>query len=358
MAYTINFGQVESIVQDYYMPSIRDQYFLSNALYYRLASRKRIYSGGRSIVQPLSFAPEGGGGQWWSGVDKMDTRVRNVITSAQFFRKNFSLPVVLTRDEEDSVGGPTALMELVTAKLEIARPSAIDAIGVALFNDGADPKQIGGLQFALRNFTSGTITSHLYGGITNSPTNNAWWNHQVDGTGYIGGPVSQSVPGAGSFAQVAGYGPLGKMWSKIGRASGKRPTMILSNWGAYNDYHSALTVLERFTRPQQNTKLAEAGFENVMYKTAAWVIDERAPHGQTSTSAAADSTHAFENVYFVHEPACNLVIHSKRNMSWDNWREPIDQRVRVAYIDWSGEFVLSERRCNGVIQDVNVVSVS
>lgn len=348
--YNVNWGQVESLVQDEYMPTIADQVFFENAIYYRLRKRKKTYSGGRAIVQPLSFAIEGGGGQWWAGVDRMDTRVRNPITSAVFYRKNYSLPIVITRDEEDSVGGDTAIAKLVDAKMQIARPTAVDAIGSALFNDGTDPKQIGGLQHMIR---SAPGTSHTYGGITTSSTVNTWWQNQGDATSYVTGGA------ANTFAGIRGFGPIGRMWTRIGRAAGGRnkPTMILSNWGSYSDYHdsmagpggagtNAYSGGQRY--PQQDSDLAKAGFENVMYKTAPWVVDERAPH-----SAAH-----IESVFFVHEPSLYLVVHSKRDMSFDGWREPTDQKVRIAYIDWAGELCCSQRRCMGVLSAVDTTLTS
>jgi hypothetical protein len=343
--YIIDFGQVESNVQDYFMPGIRDQYFLSNAFYYRLQNRVKTYDGGRAIIQPLSFTAEGGGGQWWSGVDKMDTSVRNPITSAVFYRKNFTVPIVLTRDEEDSVNGPEVLYSLVNAKMQIARPTAVDSVGTALFNAGTDPKQVGGLQLVT---TTGTIT---YGNISTTTTSNTWWQPQGDATAYFTGTA-----GVTPFAASRGFGPIGKMWAKIGRASGKRPTLLVSNWGCYQDYHDSLAGVGGVTNFQSggqrfvgmDSNLARAGFENVYYKNAPWVVDERAPHSATN----------IETLWMLHEPAMNLVVHSKRNMSFDGWREPVDQKVRIAYIDWAGEVVCSERRAQGSISNVDTSATS
>ena len=350
--YQINWGQVESIVQDEFMPDIQDQVFFGNPIYYRLQKRKKIYYGGRAIVQALSFTQEGGGGQCGGGVDKMDTRVRNPITAAVFYRKNYSLPIIITRDEEDSVGGDTALTTLVKAKMDIGRITAIDAIGQAIFNDGTDPKQIGGLQHMIRIAPG---TSHTYGGITTSSTVNTWWQNQADnpGSNYVTGATGNT------FAGVRGFGPIGRMWARIGRAAGtkNKPTMILSNWGSYQDYHDSLagtgiggaaSMAGGQIYMQQDADLARAGFENVMYKTAPWVVDERAPHDANN----------LEQVFMVNEPSINLVIHGKRNMSFDGWKEPTDQRVRISYIDWSGEMVCSQRRCMGVINKVDTTLTS
>ncbi|MFN0131275.1 MAG: phage major capsid protein [Phycisphaerales bacterium] len=344
---SFDYGQVETIVQDYYLPMIRNQIFFENALYYRLRKRAKMYSGGRAIVQGLSFSVEGGGGQWWAGLDRMDIRPRNTISAAVFYRKNYSVALTVMRDEEDSVRGPEKIASLVESKMNILRPTAVDAIGTALFNDGTDPKVIGGLDLVCEDTPD---TSHTYGGITVSSTVNSWWRNQADTTAYITGANS-------TFAGPRGFGPIGRMWSKIRRASGKSPTIIVSNTGAQEDYHAALagpggagtaTMSGGQRYMQQDADLARAGFDNVMYKTAPWVVDERAPHSASN----------IEKVYFLHEPAINLCIHDARNMSFDGWYTPNDQRARTGYIDFSGELVCSERRCQGVLTNVDATLTS
>lgn len=352
---SIDLGQVESIVQDYYLPTVRDQYFFSNALYYNLKQKGRVkeYNGGRAIFQPLSFAPEGGGGQWWSGVDKMDTRVRNPLTGATFYRKNYSVPLVITRDEEDSVGTDGhKIIDLVDAKMNIAKPTAVDAVGTELFNDGTDARKIGGLMLVTGGLATvaGVNTSGTYGGIAWSSSSNSWWAPQQYAT--------LSTTGAAStFAGKRGFGPIGLMWSRIRRLSGKSPTMFISNTGAYQDYHDSLAgpggagsaVLSGGQRYiGSDASLAKAGFDNVMYKTAAWVCDERAPHTATG----------LECVFMLNEDTLNLVVHSARNMSMDQWYTPYDQRVKLTYIDWSGELVCSERRANGIITNIDAALTS
>lgn len=345
--YQIPWGQVETSVQDDIMPGWRDQILFANPAYYKLRDRLYRFKGGRAIVRGLSFSVEGGGGQWWSGTDKFDTTIRNPATAATFYRKNYSLPLAIDRDEEDAVRGPEMVGDLMAQKLGVARPTAVDAVGQAIFNDGSDPKQIGGLAHMIRTVPG---TSHTYGSITTSSTVNTWWQNQADATGYVTGAAS-------TFAGVRGFGPIGRMWVKIRRASGKPPTMILSNWGSFQDYHDSLagpggagTAIfsggQRYMR--QDDEMAKAGFENVMYKTAPWVGDERAPH-----SAAH-----LENVYFLHMPAIQMAVHVLRDMQFEDFRQAYDQHVRVSYINWSGELVCTERRCQGVISAVDATLTS
>jgi hypothetical protein len=352
--YVIPWGQVETSVQDDIMPGWRDQILFSNPAYYKMRERLYRFQGGRSIVRGLSFSVEGGGGKWWSGVDPFDTTVRNPATAAVFYRKNYSLPIAIDRDEEDAVRGPEMVAELVGQKLGIARPTAIDAVGQALFNDGTNPKEIGGLAHMVRP-TPGT--SHTYGNITTSSTVNTWWQNQADnpGTAYVTGGTSNT------FAAVRGFGPIGRMWIKVRRASGKDPTLILGNWGAFQDYHDSLAGTgsaagymmggQRYMR--QDDEMARAGFTNLMYRTAAWVADERAPH--VVTSAGVTET---EVLYFLHMPAIQLAVHAVRDMQFEAWRQAYDQHVRVAYINWSGELICTERRAQGVIANINVAATS
>ena len=85
-----------------------------------------------------------------------------------------------------------------------------------------------------------------------------------------------------------------------------------------------------------------------MYKKAAWVVDDYAPHDASNK----------EHLYFAFTDAMWLIIHQDRDMSWDNWREPTDQKIRVGYIDWSGEICITERRAFGVIADVDATLTS
>lgn len=342
MAYTINWDMVSSLARNKHVPKLKDQFFLSNALFYRWKSRVKSWTGGPSIVVPLSFSPEGGGGAWYAGVDKFDTTVRNPIKAAQYFPKNAQVTVAIDSDEELAATGPEAVLNLVEAKMKIAERTAVDLIGTNLYNAATNPKAITGLQFAIPETI--VSTSQTYGGITCggaavASDANGWWQPNADNTAYVSGS-------SGSFMQVVDN-PVSKMWGKIALRSGKQPSIILSNWGAWNDFHNSLSKNERYDRPQQNSELAKVGFRNLMYRSAPWVADERAPR----TSAGV------EKVYLIDEDSVSLWVHPQRNMSFENWRKPLDQDARVAYIFWRGEMCFDERRSSGVLGNVATSAV-
>jgi hypothetical protein len=355
-SYSFPWNQVNSLVQDFIVPNIRDQFFKSNAFYHRARNRVKKFSGGRAIVQPLAWKAEGGGGGWFSGTDVLDTTIRDPIQSAVWMAKNAYVPISISWEDEKLVQGPTMVKSLVETKGEIARHTAIDLIGTDLFNDGTDGKRLTGLQYALRDFTGGApgvLPAQTYGGIARQGRNdgggggtqtNNWWVHLGDNTAY-------DTAAAGNFDPLTPgkvHGVIGKMWAQIGIASGKQPTLMVSNWGAFTAYHNALSLNDRYMRPQQNSELAKAGYRSLMYNNAAWVVDERAPR----------SSAKIEKIYFINEDTVRLYIHSDADFAYEGFRKPHNQMARVAYILFRGELCVIEPRGNGVISSVDTSAVS
>lgn len=358
MAYSFPWNQVNALVQDYIVPNVRDQFFKSNAFYHRARGRVKRFAGGRAIVQPLAWKAEGNGGGWFSGSDVLDTTIRDPIQAAVWVAKNAYVPIAIDWEEEKQVQGPTMVRNLMETKGEIAKNTAIDLIGTDLFNDGSDAKRLTGLQYALKDFTGtapGVLPAQTYGGIARqgrydgsgggTQTNN-WWIHAGDNTAY-----TDASGGAGGFdpltpGQVQQV--LGKMWTQINIASGKTPSLIVSNWGSFGCYHNALSLNDRYMRPQQSSDKAMAGYSNLMYKQAVWVADERAPRSSAKV----------EKIYFINEDTVRLYIHQDADFAFEPFRKPHNQMARVAFILFRGELCVIEPRANGVLSSVDTSTTS
>lgn len=352
-SYTFPWNTVNTLVGDYVVKNIQDQWSKSNAFLYRAKDRQKTFSGGRSLQVPLVWKPEGGGGQWISGAEIIDTTVRDPVQMAVFTPKTAVVPIAVTWDDEKTCQGPNQVKDLVETKGEIAKTTAIDLIGTDLFNDGSDAKRMTGLAYSLADYTGGapgTLPSQTYGGITraglygSSTATNGFWIHQGDNTTYTDAAAGNFDPlTAGTVLKV-----IGKMWAMIRYASGKSPSLMLGNVGGFTCYHNALSLNDRYMRPQQDTKMAEAGYENLKYKQAVWVIDERAPR----TSGKV------EKLYFINEDTVRLYVHTDANFAFEPFRKPHNQLARVAYILWRGEMIVVEPRANGVISSINTSASS
>jgi hypothetical protein len=351
VAYTVDWDQTSTFVREKIIPKVKDQYFKSNALMYRLRPKAEVFTGGRNIVQPLSFAPEGGGGQWWSGSDRFDLRIRNPITAAQFWAKNYELPIVIDQDEEDTVDGPEKLMDLISVKTKIAQRTVMDALGGpnGIYNAGTNPKAITGLDYALPSGISARLfpAGYTYGGIPSTATAYTWWNPQCDATAY----ATAASGSTGSYLRATNWGVWDNMLAAQALASGKTCSMILCNWGVFNEGAGLIAQNTTWFRPQQRSDLAQAGINSFMYRNKDVVVDEQVPRATPTTTPV-------EKVYFIDEECCHLWVHAKRNFAFEGWRQLVDQAIRVAYIWFRGELTFDERRSSGSHSTVTTTATS
>jgi hypothetical protein len=181
-----------------------------------------------------------------------------------------------------------------------------------------------------------------YGGISRSSVLSTWWNHNVDGAAYVTG--ASSTFAGGNFLTI------NKMFAAIKLRSGKAPTLILSNVGSWADVHYNLVKNERYGRPQQQSDLFKAGFENFMFRNAAWVQDEKAPRGTAASR--------IESTFFLYEPACRFWVDSRADFAFEPFRKPHNQMTRTAYVLWRGEWIISEPRSCGHISNVDTSAVT
>jgi hypothetical protein len=339
------------MVQDFIIPQIKDQIFLSNALFMRMKARQKSFTGGRRIVVPLGWRTQGGL-KWFAGADVFAPTVRDPFQAAEFTPKNANVDLTIDWDEEMTASGPEKVMDLMEAKGEWARSTFFDGMGNEVYNDGTDSKALAGLQYALKEGAGGgdLAPTMTYGGISRSSTLNTWWNHQSINTAvYTTGTAGTFLTdGAAAPSTAINFGVPNKMFARIKLASGKSPTMILSNVGAWTDVHYQLVRNERYQRPQQNSDLFKAGFDNFMFRSAAWVQDEKAPRDGSK----------IEKVYFLYEPCVKLYVDSRADFAYEPFRKPHNQMVRTSYILWRGELIVSEPRANGVIGRVDTSAVS
>lgn len=349
MTSSFPWNQANVMVQDYIIPTIHDQIFLSNATFNRMKGRVKHFTGGRRIVVPLGWRTQGGI-KWFAGTDVFTPTVRDPFQAAEFTPKNANVDITIDWDEEMTASGPEKVMDLMEAKGEWARSTFFDGMGNDIYNDGTDPRAMAGLQYALKEGATGTTDppTMTYGGISRSATVNTWWNHISDNptTAYVTGASSTF---AGSASTGPNFNPVNRAFARVKLASGKAPTMILSNVGAWSEVHFNLVKNERYQRPQQQTDLFKAGFENFMFRSAVWVQDEKAPRTASTK---------IEKVYGLYEPSCRLWVDSRADFAFEPFRKPHNQMVRTAYILWRGEFIVSEPRANFVIANVDASGVS
>ena len=343
MATTTNWDQVTALNRNFHIPKLTDNVFFGNAFLTRCKSRIKKRELGKIIVAPLLVGLEGNGGDWYAGTDQHDTTIRNPITSATFFGKNAIVASAIDETEELEATTAEKVADLIEDKMQIMEETQRFLLCNALFNAGTNPKALTGLQLAIPATSAATyIAAQTYGGITCggsavSADTNGYWQPNVDtngGANYTTGP-------AGTFMQSTTGNPLASMFAKAFLRCGRKPNLIVSNIGSWTDYHNSLVKNERYDRALKNIKMAESGFDSLMYQGATWITDPLAPR----TSAATP----VETVYVLDTNTFDLYWDPRRKFYMTPWREPYNQSTRVSYLKNRLELIFRERRSSGAI---------
>lgn len=302
---------------------VADNVLKSNALLYFIKKNGnvKLINGGSQIVQELSFA-ENGNFSWYSGADLLSVGSSDVISAAFYPWRQAACAVTLTGLEELQNGGEQAVIDLMGERLKVAESTMANNLCGALYSDGtgAGGKQVAGLAAALL----AVPTSGVYGGIDRSTAAGSFWRNQA--TGSLG-------------AQTAGQTFLTNMTKLYlsQKRQGDQCDLILADNTLGSTFYGSLQPNQRFEDP----KLAEAGFENVKFMGAAFVVD-----GGIGGFAPANI------MWFLNTKHMMLKVHAKRNMKpiAPKSRESFNQDIMAQIIGWAGNLVFDNLFTQGYFQ--------
>ena len=302
---------------------IADNVTNNNALLSRLNQKGNIKtaSGGRDIMQELSFAESGNAG-WYSGYDLLPVGVSDVISGAIYDWKQAACPVVISGLEMLQNSGKESMIDLMESRLEVAEATMANLITAGLYSDGtgAGGKEIDGLAAAIPIDPTATP----YGGI-NGDTYTFWQN-----------AVKNSADATTLESD------WNELWSQLVRGQ-DRPDLIMVDSGAWNAYLSLLQGRQQFV----NTNTADNGFSSIKFMTADVVLDG----GLYFPSAVSGGTGAPTNTaYFLNSKYLKYRPHSQRNMVplSPNRRYSTNQDAETVILAWAGNLCVSGRAFQGI----------
>lgn len=324
---TIGFSVPDSVLSTTlanYRPTLEDNIFKANPLFYWLAGRyqreaglpealqgargqKKMLSGGSSIVIPLMYETNSTADSY-SAYGLLDTTPQEGITAAEYNWKQYSATVSISGKEEAQNSGPQQIINLLEGKIKQAEMSLAEVMNQHAFSTGTDSTtNLLGLQTIVA--TTGTV-----GNI--SRTGNSWWQSSVRTS-------------EGSFA-ANGLNAMRIMYNNVSKGS-IHPDFIITDQSDFERYEAALQPQERFT----DSRVADGGFQNLKFKGAVMFFDAYAPSGY---------------MYFLNSQYLNLVVHSRRDFVTTEFVKPENQDARIAQILWMGELTCSNAARQGVIQ--------
>lgn len=298
-----NFDAILSTTLNSYMPRLEDNVFTARALTYWLSDKKRISkkSGGAKIIEPLMYGQNTTAGSY-SGYDTISTTAQTGISAAEYPWRQYAATIAINGLEEAQNNGEAEIINLLEAKIMQTEETIAEQMDVMFFGDGTGNS--GKDYLGLNHFIATTPTTGTVGGIDRSDANNAWWRNYVEST----------TKALTTTDMATAYNTVSK--------GNDQPDFIITTQGLFEKYESLLSPQIRY----QDTKTADGGFQNLLYKTAPVMFDTNAPAG---------------TMYFLNSKYLKLVAHTDKWFSTTPFVKPNNQDARYAQILCYGNLTAS-----------------
>jgi hypothetical protein len=307
-----NFDALLSTTLANYRDKLTDNVFTARPLTYWLSDKGRIRteSGGTKIVEQLIYG-QNDTVKSYSGYETLALTPQEGITAAEYDWKQYGASIAISGIEEAKNNGEHAIIDLLEAKIMQAEESLREGFNQMFFSNGTgnSGKNWNGLGNIIeRGNTLGGIDSS----VVTAPgvVGNEFWNSYEENTA-----------GALTLLQMAtAYNSV-----SVGN---DHPDLILTTQTLFEKYESLLQPQLRYT----DTKTAEAGFQNLLFKGAPIMYDVHAPAG---------------TMFFINSKYLKLVGHSDKWFAQTDFVRPENQDARFALIMCYGNLVCSNRAKQG-----------
>ena len=306
MAANANFDALLSTTLANYRDKLTDNVFTARPLTYWLSDKGRIRteSGGTKIVEQLIYG-QNDTVKSYSGYETLSLTPQEGISAAEYDWKQYGASIAISGIEEAKNNGEHAIVNLLEAKIMQAEESMREGFNQMFFGDGTgnSGKNWNGLGNLIES-------GNTVGGIDSSAVGNEFWRSYEENTA-----------GALTLLQMAtAYNSV-----SVGN---DHPDLILTTQTLFEKYESLLQPQLRYT----DTKTAEAGFQNLLFKGAPIMYDVHAPAG---------------TMYFINSKYLKLVGHSDKWFAQTDFVRPENQDARFALIMCYGNLVCSNRKKQG-----------
>jgi hypothetical protein len=301
-----NFDALLSTTLANYRDQLTDNVFSDRVLTNHLMSngRIRMINGGTKIVEPLIYGQNTTVASY-AGYDPISLTAQTGITAAEYEWRQYAASIAISGIEEAKNNGEQEIINLLEAKIMQAEESMREGFNTMFFADGTgnSGKDWNGLGNIVES-------GNTVGGINSATAGNEYWRSYEDNNN---DPLT--------LAQMAtAYNTV-----SVGN---DHPDMVLTTRVLFEKYESLLQPQLRYT----DTKTADAGFQNLLFKAAPVVYDTAAPAG---------------TMFFINSKYLTLVGHSGKWFSQTQFVRPENLDARYALIMCYGNLTCRNRKKQG-----------
>ena len=314
MAGNSSFDEILTTTLNNYVPKLTDNIFSARPLFYALTNGQtiRTVSGGAKIVVPIIYQANDTA-KSYAGTETIDITAQTGITAAEYSWGQYASTVTINGLEEAQNNGEAQIIDLLEGKIFQTQESIIENMNTMFHGDGTTKStDWNGLENIVND---SALTANALGGIDPSVSGNTFWKSQATTT-----------TGALTLAKLA------TRYNSVS-VGNDQPTIIISQADDYESYEALLTSNIRYT----DTDMADAGFQNLMYKGAPWTFD------------AANTAGV---VYMLNTKYLQLVRHSDTWFKPTPFVRPNDKDAVYSQILCYGQLTCSNRDRQGYLEGV------
>lgn len=305
---------ITSIARRHIMPTIVDNVYASNPIFFRINKSKRFIRGGTRIEVPLMHSRLSNGGAY-EGLDVLSITPSDTVKNGAWDWRQYYVSVAVDGRTLIKVDSPDSIANFLRLQFAQAEMDMAANLGADLWgsNDLGTGKKVDGLDLA--------VDSTLpYAGL--DPSTDPWW---------------KSTEYGASTAALTLDGLNTNVWSPAS-VGGRHPSLIVSRQAGYNAYYKlAVSKQSVWQGPQAyDEQLYAGGFTNLLFNGVPWVTDPNVP--DNSSTATLDS-----DIFMLNEDYIYWCVSPRGDMLVTDFQEGINQDAMVAKILWAGNLVVTNR---------------
>ena len=299
-----NFDNLLTTTLANYRDQLTDNIFTARPLTYTLMEKGRIrmLNGGTKIVEPLIYGVNNTVGSY-GGYDTLNLAPQEGISAAEFEWKQYAASISISGIEEAKNNGEQEIINLLEAKIMQAEESMREGFNTMFFADGTgnSSKDWNGLGNLVESGnTVGNIDSNTY----------TWWKSKEENT-----------------ATALTLAQMSTMYNNVS-VGNDHPDTLLTTQTLFEKYEALLQPNLRYT----DTKTADAGFQNLLFKSAPVMYDTGCTAG---------------TFYFLNSKYLTLVGHTSKWFDQTAFIRPEDLDARYALIMCYGNLTVRNRAKQG-----------
>jgi len=329
-----------------YSKTLIDNICASNAFLYKIMKGNNYKSadGGTDIREPLMYALATMDS--YDGYDELSTLPTDGITSSVWEWRQLAVPIAYSMKEV--IQNKHQIVDFVETKILQSEEGIKEGFAQQLMWGSGDaalqtPKVSAangssGIEPLAKLIAFDPTASLAIGNINQSTS--TWWRNKTK--------TDTSGTAAGSFDGFLRQ--VTNTYNSASLGTGGPVDLMLTDQTTYELLEFAL-----YNRYRQVTPNLEFPFENIKYKNAVVVMDDKVPDvsGNLMSAAAKGSIFFINTKYFRLRYEEGRDFQMLKDENGKTFAKPLNQDARVGHIAWMGNSTVCNRRKNGVMGSID-----